>query len=75
MVMQVDVVGEVIDMVGEKSEGSELVDVLMIVQVEVVEELMDVIGVVADKQEHKVGDKVTKEVMDMAYTSSKLCEF
>ena len=73
--MQVDVVGEVIDMVGEKSEGSELVDVLMIVQVEVVEELMDVIGVVADKQEHKVGDKVTKEVMDMAYTSSKLCEF
>ena len=73
--MQVDVLGEVIDMVGEKSEGSELVDVLMIVQVEVVEELMDVIGVVADKQEHKVGDKVTKEVMDMAYTSSKLCEF
>ena len=72
MVMQVDVVGVVIDMVGEKSEGSELVDVLMIVQVEV---LMDVIGVVADKQEHKVGDKVTKKVMDMAYTSSKLCEF
>ena len=62
-------------MVSEKSEGSELVDVLMIVQVEVVEELMDVIGVVADKQEHKVGDKVTKKVMDMAYTSSKLCEF
>ena len=70
--MQVDVVGEVIDMVGEKSEGSELVDVLMIVQVEVVEELMDVIGVVADKQEHKVGDKVSKEVMDMAYTSSSV---
>ena len=46
--MQVDVVGEVIDMVGEKSEGSELVDVLMIVQVEVVEVTV-IIEVIADK--------------------------
>ena len=38
----------------------EMVAVMTMVHVEVVEEVMDVIEVVADKQVHNDGDKVTR---------------
>ena len=61
MYVQVEVLGEVMDLVGE------LMAVLTIVKVEVDGEVMDVIEVLGDKQVHKVRDEVTREVSDMEW--------